>query len=125
MTREGPLESDWKKFRKIVPELRERYLRERNSELDAILRDESLTPTDRFWAVSKRVDEIGAILRMCLNGHTRSKMMHYLLLMYRHQLLVDGDMEGFSEGVRERLRLLAEVDMGPSARTRSSGGGQQ
>lgn len=37
-----PKESDWKTFRKLVPELRERYLRQRNAELNAILHDESL-----------------------------------------------------------------------------------
>lgn len=49
MTRNETQELDWKKFREIVPELRERYLRDRNAEWIAIFHDESLTPTEKFW----------------------------------------------------------------------------
>jgi hypothetical protein len=36
-----PLESDWKTFRKRVPEWRERYLMEKNREIIAILAGEA------------------------------------------------------------------------------------
>ena len=103
MKHDGPIESDWKKFRAIVPELRERYLRERNAELSAILRDESSTPTHRFWTASERIEEIEKILKSCLDGHSRSTMMVYLMMMYRHQMLTEADLNGFSEEVRGRL----------------------
>ena len=102
MKHDQPSESDWKKFRMIVPELRERYLRERNSEIIAILRDESSTPTNKFWTASERIEEIGRILRSCLDGHSRSTMMNYLMIMYRHQMLTEEDLGGFSEEVRGR-----------------------
>jgi hypothetical protein len=114
MKHDRPSESDWKKFRTIVPELRERYLRERNSELGAILRDESSTPTNQFWAASERIEEIGKILRMCLDGHSRSKMVYYLMAMYRHQMLTEEDLDGFSEEVLERLGRLVEFQEGPA-----------
>ena len=100
---EPPKETDWKKFRTIVPELRERYLLARNLELIAILQDESKTPTEQFWSVSERVEKIGDILRSCLDGHTRSKMVYYLLLMYRHHLLTNEDLKGFSEELVDRI----------------------
>jgi len=103
MKHDLPSESDWKMFRSIVPDLRERYLRERNSELSAILRDESLTPTNQFWNVSERIDEIGKILKSCLDGHSRSTMITYLMMMCRHQMLREEDLDGFSEEVRGRL----------------------
>ena len=90
-------------FRRIVPDLRERYLNKRNAELREILLDESATPTDQFWSVGERVDEIVKILRSCFDGHSRSRMMHYLMIMYRHGILTEGDMEGFSEEARGRL----------------------
>ena len=103
MKHNQPSESDWKKFRMIVPELRERYLRERNSEIDAILRDESSTPTNKFWTASKRIEEIEKILRSCLDDHSRSTMMNYLMIMCRHQMLMEEDLDDFSEDVRGRL----------------------
>ena len=112
MKHDQPGESDWKKFRTIVPELRERYLRERNSEMSAILQDESLTPTDQFWTASDRIEEIRKILRSCLDGHSRSKMMNFLAIMYRHQMLTESDLEGFSEEILERLERITESQIG-------------
>ena len=87
----------------IVPELRERYLRERNSEISAILRDESSTPTNKFWTASERIEEIGKILRSCLDGHSRSTMMNYLMIMCRHHMLTEEDLDDFSVEVRGRF----------------------
>lgn len=101
MTQNQPQESDWKKFRALVPEWRERYLRDRNAELIAIFHDESLTPTDQFWNANERMREIGKILRSCLDDHRRSMLMPTLFLMHRHQMIRDEDLEGFSEDVRE------------------------
>ena len=112
MKHDQPSESDWKKFRAIVPELRERYLRERNSELRAILQDESLTPTNQFWAASDRIEEIRKILRSCLDGHSRSKMMNFLAIMYRHQMLTESDLDGFSEEILVRLERITESQIG-------------
>jgi len=122
MKHDRPSESDWKKFRAIVPELRERYLRERNSELSAILRDESSTPTTQFWTASERIEEIGKILRSCLDGHSRSTMMNYLMIMYRHQMLTEEDLDGFSEEVRGRLGRLAEFQEGFAQQADASDG---
>ena len=49
MIDEKPNESDWKTFRKIVPELRERYLRNVNPELKALLQNPKLSPTEQCW----------------------------------------------------------------------------
>jgi hypothetical protein len=109
MKHDLPSESDWKRFRTIVPDLRERYLRKRNSELSAILRDEALNATDQFWTASERIDEIGKILKSCLDGHSRSTMVSYLMMMQRHQMLREEDLDGFSEGVRERLAGIQQI----------------
>jgi hypothetical protein len=103
MKNNQPAESDWKNFRSIVPELRERYLRAQNTELISTLQDESLTPTEKFWTASERMDEIGDILRACLDDHRRSTMIHALRRMYHHRMITDQDLNGFSEEVRERI----------------------
>lgn len=103
MTNHQPAESDWKRFRAIVPELRERYLRDRNADLISTLQDEALTPTEKFWTASERMEEIGGILRTCLDDHRRSTMIHALRLMVHHQMITDEDLNGFSEELRDRI----------------------
>lgn len=110
MKNNQPDESDWKCFRAMVPELRERYLRDRNAELIAILQGESLTPTEKFWTANERMKEFGGILRTCLDDHRRSKMMDSLMLMYRYQMIKDADLEKFIEEVRERVACLIETN---------------
>jgi hypothetical protein len=77
--------------------------------LSAILRDEALNATDQFWTASERIDEIGKILKSCLDGHSRSTMVSYLMMMQRHQMLREEDLDGFSEGVRERLAGIQQI----------------
>ena len=116
-----PLESDWKTFRKRVPEWRERYILRKNAEILGILTDESKTPTERFWDAKKRIQEEAKILVDCLDGHSRSKMRWYLLLMHGYDLIQDSDLGEFSEMVREQIltssRGLAQKKTRPSDRT--------
>ena len=96
-----PLESDWKIFRKHVPEWRERYLATKNQELVRILTAKNPTPTEQFWNAKNRMEEEAKTLVDCLDGHSRSKMQWYLFLMYQHGLIRDPDLEEFSEDLRE------------------------
>jgi hypothetical protein len=99
-------ESDWKTFRKLVPELRERYLTEKNKGLIAIFMDESRTPTERFWDAREQIEKERKILEACLDGHSRSSMRWYMYLMYRHGMLSDSDLENFSEDLRNTIKLV-------------------
>lgn len=102
-----PLESDWKTFRKRVPEWRERYLRVKNEEIVAILTDRDRSPTEQFWNAKEKMSDEARILVDCLDGHSRSKMFRYLLLMYRHGLVGDEDLEEFSAGLRQDILAVA------------------
>lgn len=99
-----PKESDWKAFRKMVPDLRERYLEEKNKDIAAILMDESLTSTRRFWDARERIEKERKILEDCLDGHSRSKMKWYMYLMYRHKMLSDLDLENISEDLGNDIK---------------------
>ncbi|MCD6527431.1 MAG: hypothetical protein J7K75_10620 [Desulfuromonas sp.] len=103
-----PLESDWKKFRKRVPEWRERYLSGKNTEIVAILTDESRTPTEQFWDAKERMETEAQILKDCLDGHSRSSMFTYMLVMFRHKLIVESDLSEFSDELREQIVSLFE-----------------
>jgi hypothetical protein len=98
-----PLESDWKMFRKRVPEWRERYLLKKNEEIIGILKNESKTPTERFWDAKEKMKEEAKVLVDCLDGHSRSKMEWHLLLMHRRGLIQDSDLTEFSGVLQEQI----------------------
>ena len=104
-----PKESDWKAFRKMVPELRERYLAEKNKEIAAIFMDEGRTPTQRFWDARERIEKERKILEACLDGHSRSKMRWYMYLMYRYGMLSNSDLESFSEDLRNDIKRFGQA----------------
>ncbi len=104
-----PQESDWKKFRSMVPELRERYLRTKNEELAAILNDESLSPTERFWEIEERSRETAKVLRSCLDGHSSSRMALFMMEMSNHGMMAEEDIADFSEEIRQRFAAWKEL----------------
>jgi len=106
---EKPKESDWKAFRKMVPELRERYLTEKNKEIAAIFMDKDRTPTRRFWDVRDRIEKERKILESCLDGHSRSKMRWYMHLMYRYGMLSESDLESFSADLRNDIKRFGKA----------------
>jgi hypothetical protein len=112
-----PLESDWKTFRKRVPEWRERYLQGKNAEIISILKDASKTPSERFWDAKEKMKKEAKILVDCLDGHSRSKMRWSLLLMYGHGLIQDSDLGEFSESLKEQILTISQ---GFSQKTRPS-----
>ena len=98
-----PIESDWKTFSKMVPELRERYLREKNAELIAILQAPDKTSTEQFWDAEEHCRKEAKILRYCLIGHSRSKMYLFMGSMLKYGMLRKEDLEPFSEELRAHL----------------------
>jgi hypothetical protein len=104
-----PLESDWKTFRKRVPEWRERYLMKRNQEIKGILTDERRTPTEQFWDAKDKMQKEARVLVDCLDGHSRSKMRWYLFLMHRHGLIEDADLQEFSDELREQILASSRI----------------
>ena len=84
--------------------LRERYLKSRNQELIAILTDPKRDETERFWDAHKRMDEVGRVLRDCLDGHSRSRLYLALMLMRKHGMLLDEDLHHFTPETADELR---------------------
>jgi hypothetical protein len=104
-----PVESDWKTFRRRIPEWRERYLVKRNSEIAGLLIDESKTSTERFWEAEKKVGEVAKLLTDLLDGHSRSKMPWILLSMYGQKFIGDGDLKEFSAELHDWIRKLSNL----------------
>ena len=97
-------ESDWKAFRKMVPDLRERYLQSKTREIAALLTSSGETATERFWDSHEKIIEEARVLKQCLNGHSRSRMTDYMRLMLSAGLMSVDDLSFFSDELQERAK---------------------
>lgn len=98
------MERDWKTFKKMVPQLRERYLKNKNKEIKKILEDEDKNETERFWHAREQIEKKRKILVDCLDGHSRSKMLLHMMLMYRNGMLDENDLNEFSGELRNQIK---------------------
>ena len=106
------IESDWKKFRDMVPKLRERYLADRNTRLAAVLVDPAKNQTQRFWDAMEEMEREAKVLRQCLDGHSRSKMWLYMLTMIRAGMLTREDVAVFSADLQKEIAYAFEEENG-------------
>jgi hypothetical protein len=97
------MESDWRKFRSLVPVLRERYIAERNATIRQLLDDPKKTETERFWDVLQEMEKEVKILRACLDDHSRSKMWFHLVLMRKAGMLKREDLATLSVELQKRV----------------------
>ncbi len=104
------IESDWRKFRDMVPMLRERYLAERNPRLAAMLADPKKNDTQRFWDTMKEMEKEARVLQRCLDGHSRSKMWLFIIAMTRAGMLTRDDMATFSEELQKEVAYAFEEE---------------
>ncbi|MCZ6675517.1 MAG: hypothetical protein O7C75_21525 [Verrucomicrobia bacterium] len=105
----NPKESDWKRFRKITPDLREKYLAKKNAKLLKLLTATKSTPTEQFWDTFEVMLKEKRILESCLDGHSRSRMFDKMLLMRRCGMLPDEDLEPFSDKLKSDLTEMAKI----------------
>lgn len=96
-------ESDWKKFRVLVPVWRERYIGERNAKIKAMLDESKTTETERFWEVHRMMEKDARILETCLDGYSRSKMWFHLMLMRKAGMITRDDLAGFSQELQKQI----------------------
>lgn len=102
------IESDWRKFRDMVPVLRERYLAARNVRIAAVLTDKNKNETERFWDAMEAMEREARVLRDCLDGHSRSKMWLYLLTMIRAGMFTREDMSSISPDLQKNISYAIE-----------------
>jgi pilus assembly protein TadC len=104
-----PKESDWKQFRGMLEFLRERYLKETNRRLCAVLTDADRSATDQFWDTFEAIKKEKRILEDCLDRHSRSQMYISMVLMLRYGMLKKADLKAFSDELQEQL--ITDVNM--------------
>ena len=103
VSRNRNVESDWKKFRDMVPRLRERFLVERNAHIARLLTDSKKSETERFWEAEEEARKVARTLRDCLDGHSRSKMTYFLYAMRAAGMLRKEDLVDFSQELQMQI----------------------
>jgi hypothetical protein len=98
-----PRESDWKKFRAMLPVWRDRYLAEKNPRIAAVLLDTKKSETDRFWDAEKLIGKEARILQRCLDDIRRSRMWELLAEMRVAGMIRREDLADFSHELQEQV----------------------
>ena len=98
--------ADWKLFQVLLPQWQERYMCRLCDEYAAILTS-SKRGSSAFWEIDKRIKEDrkrpGVLVRM------EKKEMPYIILdLIRDKVITLDDLEGFSDGLKERMDDLME-----------------
>ena len=95
------LESDWKLFRKRVPVWQENYMAKLMEEYREIL-DSEKSPSEKFWALENRLLEDRKCPGVVIDLR-RSTMRNALFRMLSQGVIQHGDLEGFSQELRDSL----------------------
>ncbi|MGM0428082.1 MAG: hypothetical protein ACQEQ7_12695 [Thermodesulfobacteriota bacterium] len=104
-----PKESDWKKFRDSLDKWRERYLKRKNAEIRAILDDNNVSETEKFWDIVDFQKKELKKLRDCLDDTSRSNMILQMALMKRYEMIGQEEIAAFSEELQNILKELERI----------------
>ena len=94
-------ESDWKFFKKLLPEWQERFMGKLLGEYSTMIAGQGLA-SDRFWRLQKRLQKDVRKVGVC------AEMRRSVMDMNLRSLLLEGaiskdDLDGFSEELRQSL----------------------
>ena len=101
-------EGDWKALRKIIPELRERYIGRLNGELRQMLESSAPTATECFWNAHEKMTKESALIQNCLDDVRRSRMHQMIYAMLDCGMMHLKDLSIFSEELQGRAKLWYE-----------------
>jgi len=104
-----PKESDWKKFRNSLENWREGYLKRKNDQIRAILENNNLNETEKFWDIVEFQKKESKKLRDCLDGFSRSNMLLHMALMKKYKMIGEDDIKEFSEELQEYLKEIDRI----------------
>ena len=99
-------ENDWRLFRTRIVQWQERCMERLNQEYISLLNGDG-TPSDKFWALEKRIneDKHHAGVRIDMR---RSMLVHNLTLLLRGSVISEADLEGFSDGLKSFLSFVVK-----------------
>lgn len=99
--------SDWKLFRERIPEWQENYMGRLIEEYIKLLKS-SGNPSDRFWKLEKRIKQDrkhpGVLIEM-----RKSEALWDILTLIRQKVITVGDLDGFSEELKNTVKELLDM----------------
>ncbi len=102
-------ESDWKQFRKCLPDWQERYMDKLNREYIRILNGEG-NPSDRFWKLEERIHKDVKSPGVIVHEMSRSRMWMNLLGLINNKVISIDDLTGFSEELQETVKHFCGLE---------------
>lgn len=104
----GVKESDWKLFRKLLPQWQEQAMERLCREYQDILSDDSEPASERFWKLEGRIrkDREMASVECIIKRSNMDNVLHQL--MYEHAITLE-NLDGMSEELQERMKRWADI----------------
>ena len=95
------LESDWKLFRKRLPDWQERHMEKLLREYATVIHGDGNAST-KFWTLEKRLRTDVKHAGVCVET-SRSLMIIVLLRLVKETVISAEDLDGFSDELKQRL----------------------
>lgn len=96
------LKKDWKLFQERLPDWQEKYMEKLDEEYVKILQDSTKLPSEKFWALEKRINadrkKPGVSLRL-----EKSESFYNILYLLQLGAITMEDLDGFSEELKNRV----------------------
>jgi hypothetical protein len=108
MDKEVP-EADWRIFRTLRERALERFAQQILDELASVCSDRTRVAHERYLEIHRLLRERDRAMADAFDYLSRSRMLLHLAAMRSLGLLDAGDLEGMSEGTRERVRFLTDA----------------
>lgn len=99
-------ENDWRLFRTLIVQWQERYMERLNQEYISLLNGDG-TPSDKFWALERRIKEDKLHVGVCVDMR-RSMLIHNLIMLLRGNVISEADLDGFSDGLKSALSFVVQ-----------------
>ena len=100
--------ADWKLFRERLPEWQEAFMEKLNREYIDIL-SQDRNASDNFWELEKRIRDDKRKTGVLARDVKRSNMDYLLRDLVLEGAIGLDDLDGFSDEVRERIRMLTKI----------------
>lgn len=98
---------DWKLFREKIADWQESYMDRLNKEYIKLLSKEGGNPSDKFWALEKRIKRDrkspGVILEM-----KRSEMIYNIVMLIQDKVIRFEDLDEFSDDLKAAVKMILD-----------------
>ena len=96
-------ESDWKLFKKMLPQWQERYMEKLIGQYVEMLNGDS-EASSRFWALEERINRDKLSSGVLVNDIRRSTMRYEIANLLSDNVITLDDLDGFTEDINGYAR---------------------